>query len=333
MNKNIIFRLLRIITIIFVICGVFYLYIPPIEGKIETMNTTVGENTVDILCVGSSHMFSGINPIQLYEEYGYSAYVLAAGSQAPWQSYYYIKEANKTQNPQIVIFDTYILGTMKPEDFQDYQTVSNMLYFKNSYDKLCTIMESTADSKLNIILRFPYVYNRTENYSGLSINKLYGRIDYSMGYSYSTAVESYDKVLDVNNIIESVPLDSKNEKYLRLIIEYCREKEIALILTNTPWPCITEESQKKFNEIKRIVTEYNIEFIDGCLLYKEIGIDYMTDSSGDYGHLNYYGVTKYTKWIGDYIKDNYSLTDHRGNKQYNAYEEGINWLNEMKGSE
>lgn len=330
MNKNIIFRLLRIIIVIFVICGVFYLYIPPIEGKIETMNTTVGENTVDILCVGSSHMFSGINPIQLYEEYGYSSYILAAGSQAPWQSYYYIKEANKTQNPQLVIFDTYILGTMKPEDFQDYQTVSNLLYFRNSYDKLCAILESKADSKINIFLRFPYVYNMTENYSGLSINKLYGRKDYSMGYCYSTVIESYDNVLDVENIKESLPLDSKNEKYLRLIIEYCKNNNIELLLTNTPWPCITEEKQQYYNEMKNIASEYDVAFIDGCLLYKDMGIDYMVDSCGDNGHLNYYGVTKYTKWVGDYIKDNYSLTDHRGDNQYNAYKEGINWLNNMK---
>ena len=68
-------------------------------------------------------------------------------------------------------------------------------------------------------------------------------------------------------------------------------------------------------------------------MYKEIGIDYLTDCSGDGGHLNDYGVTKFTKYVGDYIYNNYSLIDHRGDDRYSPYENGVEWLNEIRRNE
>ncbi len=61
----------------------FYLYLPPRENRIDRMNTTVERDHVDILCMGSSHMTSGLNPIQMYEDYGYATYIVAGGGQAP----------------------------------------------------------------------------------------------------------------------------------------------------------------------------------------------------------------------------------------------------------
>ena len=49
---------------------------------------TLEKDTVDVLCVGSSHVYCGINPVQLYNDYGIAAYDLAAGSQAVWYSYF-----------------------------------------------------------------------------------------------------------------------------------------------------------------------------------------------------------------------------------------------------
>ena len=44
----------------------------------------VEKDTIDVLCIGSSHVYCGINPVQMYDDYGIAAYNLASGSQALW---------------------------------------------------------------------------------------------------------------------------------------------------------------------------------------------------------------------------------------------------------
>ncbi len=320
-------RTLSIILILTITLGIFYLYLPPQQSILMDMNQTVGENKVDILCVGSSHVYSGINPIQLYLEHGYAAYDLAGGSMAPWQSYYYVLEACKTQNPKIVVMDVYMLGSVQDMGYyQDYQTVSNLLTFPTSINKVKALEASIADSRCSIFLMFPYTYDKIDAYHGLTCNKLKGVNDYSLGYKFMTGIEEYKNVPDVTKVVDVVPIHPKNEKYLRLLIEYCRDNRIELVLTNTPWPCITLDNERYFNYIGKVADEYDVPFLNGCLYYNEMGIDYQTDSYGDGGHLNHAGVSKYTGWLGTYLEEHYSLPDHRGEPDYEVYERCADWL-------
>lgn len=319
MKKVYITRTVLLMITVCVIAILFYLYIPPQSNILETMNETIGKNKVDVVCVGSSHVFSGINPTQMYNEKGIAAYDIAIGSQAPWQSYYYIKEICKTQNPKVIVFDTYMLGTQDEDGYKDYQTVSNLLNCRLSMNKILAVLDSKADSKLSILLRFPYLYNRYDEYAGFTIDKLYGEKDYSFGYAYSDGIQVYNDVVDVSNVNETEQIDPKSEKYLGKIIDFCSRNSIQLVLTNTPWPCITEETQKKFNRIAEIADDKGVPFLDGCKCSSEIGMDYTVDSYGDGGHLNHTGVTKYTKWLVNYLSTNNSLPDRRGEPGYEAY--------------
>ncbi len=316
-------------TLVTIIIG-FYLYLPPCESIVETMNVTVGEDRVDILFVGCSHTFNGINPVQMYKDCGYAAYDLAVGAQAPWQSYYYIKEACKTQSPKLIVLDTYMLGSVQDVDehYKDYQTVNNLLNCPISVNHLKAVWESEAESKLSLILRFPYTYNKRENWNGLSIKKYIGEIDYSLGYLPFVGTTPYEN-RDVSKVKECLPINPKNERYLRKTIEFCKESGVQLLLMNTPWPDITEDSQKYFNTIQRIASENGVLFANGCLYYPEMGIDYQTDCYGG-GHLNHNGVTKYTKWLEDFISCNYQIEDRRGNKDYNSYEMAVEWMDKLE---
>jgi hypothetical protein len=67
-------------------------------SRLDDFYHNVDKNTIDVLCVGSSHMGSGINPVQMWDDYGISAYSIWGGSQAVWFSYYYLLEALKNRN-------------------------------------------------------------------------------------------------------------------------------------------------------------------------------------------------------------------------------------------
>ena len=45
----------------------------------------------------------------------------------------------------------------------------------------------------------------------------------------------------------------------------------------------------------------------------------MTDTRDGGNHLNYSGATKMTKYIGQYLKDNYTLNDYRHDPHYEQW--------------
>ena len=327
------FKALRVIVCISIISLVFYLYLPPVENRMDIMNATVGKDRVDILCIGSSHMFCGINPAKMYRDQGFATYILAAGAQSPCQSYYYLKQACRTQKPIVVLMDVYMMGSVQDiHEYQDNQTVNNLLNFPLSVEKINAVENSMADSRLSILLRFPYIYKHYDDFRGFTISKFVGYEDYSMGYQLRSDIAICPDVIDICNVMDESELSMYNNDYLLKIIDYCQDNEIKLILVNSPSPKINAETQKYYNRIGSIAAEYSVGFIDGNRLWDEIGIDWACDSS-DGGHMNHYGVNKFTKYIEDYIRNNYGgiIPDRRTDERYNAYSEGIVWQDNLIG--
>ena len=86
MNGKYLGRTARIVFIFLMVAIIFYLYLPPWPSAIDYMKNTVGENRVDVICLGSSHVFNGIDPKQMFYDKGIAAYDVAIGAQAPWQT-------------------------------------------------------------------------------------------------------------------------------------------------------------------------------------------------------------------------------------------------------
>ena len=63
-------------------------------------------DSVDVLAIGTSQTYGGINTNILWEEYGIASYNLTTAEQAYWVGYYYLLEALKTQSPSLVLLDT-----------------------------------------------------------------------------------------------------------------------------------------------------------------------------------------------------------------------------------
>ena len=56
-----------------------------------------------------------------------------------------------------------------------------------------------------------------------------------------------------------------------------------------------------------------------------MNVDFDTDFY-NYLHMNIYGAEKYTKFLSEYIKENYNLEDRRKDKNYSEWNELLpNW--------
>ena len=67
------------------------------------------EDTIDAVFVGSSHVYCGVNPAILWEDYGYSTFDMAVSGQSKEVAYHGMVELLKTQSPKVVFVDLYAL--------------------------------------------------------------------------------------------------------------------------------------------------------------------------------------------------------------------------------
>ena len=278
------------------------------------------ENSVDILALGSSHTYQGINTATLWNEYGAAAFDLCGAAQPVANTYYYFKEALKTQNPKVVLFDMYSMCVNS--DYPDEGTgIKNTYGMRFSRDKLDAVDVTFEEPKQYYysILQYHTRYGdlTEEDFFPYHANKnMYA--DYKGFYCYfrTEDISSYG---DVSNTSYFVPLAEKNREYLLKIIDLAKQNDIQLIMLGLPFGA-ESYNEGVYKTCKLIANANGVPFYDFLSDYREAcGIDYTTDFS-ERQHLNHSGSEKITKWIYDNILSGCGIPDRRGDEKYASWE-------------
>ena len=279
------------------------------------------EDSLDVLVLGSSHAFEDINPAVLWEEQGIAAYDLCASIQPMWNTYYFLKEALKTQKPKVIILEGYCLNY--DLDYSDEgRRVTNYYGQAFSFDKLCAGMESVPREEWGAYLpEWVRFHNRYQELEDSDFLPYLGQKNYYQnwkGFGSNCGIWGGAEVEDFYTE-ESVPLYPKTEKFYRKILELAQSKGIPLLVIITPYAGIDRVSFAQYNRAAEIAEEYGIPFINYNTMVEEIGIDYSQDIP-DKQHLNHLGSKKFTSYLGKYLKENYDLPDHRGDAAYVSWD-------------
>ena len=96
---------------------------------------------------------------------------------------------------------------------------------------------------------------------------------------------------------------------LEQIRKLCEEKGVTLVLVTSPSP--VNMSYPVHNTLQDYADENNLDYIDFNVLKDEIGIDWSQDTGDAGDHINIYGCEKTTRYLIDYLNENYDLPDHR----------------------
>ena len=83
------------------------------------------KNSLDVVFLGNSHVYNGINPAVLYKETGLKGFDM-------FVSYHLFKEMLKTQSPSVVVLDTYALHL----DLTDKEESLRSTYYKMAFDDM-----------------------------------------------------------------------------------------------------------------------------------------------------------------------------------------------------
>lgn len=262
------------------------------------------ENTIDVLFVGDSETYSAFVPLRLWEDYGFTSYVCGTGDQVLYQSYAYLNRMFEEQSPKVVVLET------------------NALYREFT---LADVVSHAAEE------RFPYLryHDRWKKLfpQDWTTQPDHREIIRDKGYSYHTEFVPADTTGYMAPSAEVQPVPVLNQAYVRLIRDFCRERNVALILVSTPSP--VNWSSYYHNGVSQMAQKLEIPYIDMNLMPQEIPIDWSVDSYDGGDHLNYTGACKATDYMGAVLWDTGLFTDKREIPEYAPWNTALTEFREI----
>lgn len=275
--------------------------------------------TVDALFLGSSRIYCQVDTGILWDEYGISGYNLGGAEATTWNSYYYLKEALKTQRPKVIFYDVGILAYRPDTEFQESKwAITNnygMKWNKNRIEQLKANSED-YDTFRSLIFPLDTMHSRYSELTENDFRDVNNDISYK-GFDYRDATTVLERP-DVSHVIGRTPLSEKQEEYMVKMFNLAKDEGVPFNVVVAPYE-VTEEDQRIYNYIHDLCDENDITFIDCNALYDEIGIDFSSDYAENL-HMNFSGTKKYSSYLGEFIVNNYDIEDHRGDSKYSSWD-------------
>lgn len=266
------------------------------------------KNTVDVLLIGASELYTGFNSPLAWEKYGFTSYGLSFAAM-PGALYKTVtQKALKTQSPKLVVFE--INGFLHKE--------KNSLQRRPIHAWFDTVgidsdgkkfLEQNIPEREHIEYYLPfYKYHANWREPLICARNAMSRLTLEIeGISYSKAFANTAlKRKDAKLKKRKNEFSDKSKGYLLELLNYCRDEKMKNVLFIRAPHCIKNENPKATNDIKKLIESYGYRFVDFEKVYDAIGLDPQNDFY-NHDHLNIYGMEKFTAFFGKYICDNYNV--------------------------
>lgn len=266
------------------------------------------ENSVDVMFFGSSLVFCDIIPAAVYEKSGIPSYVLAAPESTVPYMYYYVKEALKTQKPKVIFAEVSGMYFDEYTNFTDI-TLGYMPYSANRV--AATFTSAEPDARLGLTFPLYNYHDRWEEMSFADFFRFRKDKAVDMWAGYTPLAETKTDADRIERIVEHEKVNfEKNAKYLKKLVQLCKDEEIELELFIVP-SCYTY-SQENINKIREVVpdttlTDFNTLFDEDDYVLSEDFYDRL--------HFNIYGARKFSAFLGEYITEKYAITPSEHDKE------------------
>ena len=327
MNKkitNIICIPLKIILILCISYGLYSYFDEVFETKgIERAESfhNLPENSLDVLVLGSSHAQFSFVPSIYYQDTGLYSIVMGSACQPLEVSYQMLREVLKTQNPSLVILETYTAMPLREVCEADscYVTAHYMMTGEEKYNTLNYLPEDKAKSYYN---EFINNHNNWKYLNSLKDLNCYSKntdtidIDYNMGYvekEPDLPVENYWYANSYEETID-VELDERDLESLNNIYDLCKENGIQLMLYKTPVDNIDLLNHSYLNKVWEWCDSKNIPYEN--IIDLQDKIDFRMFSHSDSNHCNIIGANTITEELANFSKNNFEF-NHKDNEFLN----------------
>lgn len=306
----------KLINLISAICFLILLSVVFFKSsdilELKTSETCYAEfwkdpSDYDVWFMGTNHMLYGIQPMDLWKDYGYKTYNIAAPSSRMPQIYWTFMCALEYSEPEMVVLDTYHVE-------KDYMHHNSTEKLHTGFDAIPTsitkakgvldIYGKDLDLFTEYMTNFYIYHNRWEELKENDFQTIPGPRKGSRMNDLIYDNSAYE-MIEENDVCENT--DTIGFRYFRKIIEECQARDIELVLCAVPM-CKEQDSQRGMNAVTSIAEEYGLPYLN--IAYEDNPVDIRFDYS-DNEHMNPSGSRKITTYIGDYLSKNYNLTDYR----------------------
>lgn len=281
------------------------------------------EDSLDLVIIGSSDVYTGFSAGLAYRDYGIRAYPYAISGESclMWETM--VRDILKTQDPDVIMIETYGAGYsdkhLKKTAPEAFKLLDTMPLSPDKYREARRMAELTDDSDtLSFLLPFIKYHGSYGAYFGNLKNWIFLHKEKTSplkGIHNRTAQFEADRLMDLAEVDDTKPLDSVSDKAVRDFMEYCKTIDTRIVFVKFPTLAKKKGSfmyrkHLRSNETGRIAEENGFDFISLQKYSHDMGLDSRSDFY-DYGHANVYGQEKITAMICRIAQERYGITPDR----------------------
>lgn len=309
---------------VFLFCILFYWINNVVRYKVKEVDAISifydqPKDSVDVLIMGSSHAFLSMSPMELWNREGISSFNLGTPSQTLALTYYLLKDAIRTQHPEVVVLEVYggAYESQLPNLTRIHMVTDCMPVNKNKLNLYKELLKEnlTEDEQFEIWFPFFRYHSRWEE---LTAEDFFFRKGYLRGYKDNYQYRQLEEPKIRNKLTD---ISDEAMEYFEKIVQLCDAEEIELVACRIPMADHNAYARRtrKMNTILTRAEELGLKILDYEKLREEVPLDYSCDFL-DSQHTNASGAIKISKYLAEYLKENFDLADHREDPEYLQWE-------------
>lgn len=256
------------------------------------------EDTVEYICVGSSHAYCTVNPLEIWNKSGIKGFTLATQQQPLQASYHYIKEAFKTQSPKTVILEgLMVTGTSFSEGVL-YDAIDPLRFSLNKLQMVHSLTEAgECEPYYFNILKY---HSRWKDSSASNMESVFKpHIDTFKGFvALNGCFNAQNQIPDYEKT-EATNIPEQNLNILKDILELVNKNNAELVIMIAPFD--VEKISGYMKSLHFWAKNNQVEIIDYSLLLDQLNIDASKDYY-DAGHLDISGAAKVSQHLSDILE-------------------------------
>jgi hypothetical protein len=279
------------------------------------------EDTVDMVAVGNSHVYRYWQSAFAWKENGIATTAWSTSDMPCGAVKNVITEILKTQNPKLLLLDATVFNNTNDNPSNKiYLLTGNMKYSYNYYGMIhnfCKFADVSKTDSLAYYLPVVQFHSRWCELSSADFEQTqtsYLNSCYQEDF-LTTTFEDGEHIYTE----ETRKISTGSEAALKDLLEYLQEQDVQVLFYVAP-VLRGNKYLERANYIGSIIEEYGFDFVDfnDAEYFDEFGFDINTDFQ-DNNHTNIKGSYKFTKYLSNYLIENYGFEDHRNDSAYASW--------------
>ncbi len=266
----------------------------------------------DVIFLGDCEVYANYSPMELYRDYGITAYIRGTPQQLVWMSYYIAEETFRQETPRVLVFNVNAMRYSEPvSEAYNRLTIDKMRW---SASKTGIILASMTEEEQFLSYVFPILryHSRFDQLTQEDFTYLFQVKNNTFnGFQLHTEVEPAG-ALPVKRVLADYRFGDICYEYLDKLRVLCEENGTKLILVKAPslYPYWYEEYDAQIREYAK---KHGLSYYNFAEQTDEIGLDFAADTYDGGYHLNLSGANKLSRYFGEILVEEHGLSDQRQN--------------------